>query len=93
MTDGSIGDVYQVLVKALGSGAPSLHMRYSDLVSRVSALCASEAPPGSSISDACFHLARIANSGFSTEKIDWNPEAPLLSIRDPYLLFAMRWPA
>lgn len=93
MRDGSIGDVYQVLVKALGSGTPSLHMRYADLVNRVSALCVSDAPPGSSISDACFHLARIANSGFPTEKIDWNPEAPLLSIRDPYLLFAMRWPA
>lgn len=85
------GDVYVFLLKAIATNPPTLTFRYSDLVSRVNSLCYSANPPGSSITSACQHSTAIANSAAGNSIIEWDPENEVLDIRDPYLLFYLRW--
>lgn len=85
------GDVYVFLLKAIATDPPTLTFRYANLVSRVNALCYSENPPGSSITSACQHSTAIANSAAGNSIIEWDPENEVLDIRDPYLLFYLRW--
>lgn len=89
--DGWQGDVYVFLLKAIGRNPPTLTFRYSDLVSRVASLCYGDSPSGSSITSACQHSTAIANGAASNSIIEWDQENDVLDIRDPYLLFYLRW--
>jgi hypothetical protein len=56
-----------------------------------SQICEGEEPSGSSVIGACEHIASIANSSTNAEVIEWDSENDVLDIRDPYLLFYLRW--
>ncbi|WAP65492.1 ATP-binding protein [Pseudomonas fortuita] len=91
LKDGSHGDVYSLLIKCLAIDPPQLTLRYDDLVLRVRSLCVSQTPSGSSITGACSHMAKIANDSAGENIIEWDGENDVLDIRDPYLLFYIRW--
>jgi len=88
LADDTTADVYPILIKAIAQDPPTLHFIYKDLQTRVARICANAAPH---FSDPCYHIAKIANEGHQADKIDWDSENHVLSIRDPYLLFAIRW--
>jgi hypothetical protein len=88
LKDDTAEDVYQILVRAIAMDPPKLHFSYSDMQTRVAALCKSDSPH---FSDSCFHMARLVNDRSNSDKLDWNAEQHRLSIRDPYLLFGIRW--
>lgn len=85
------GDVYRFLLKALSMDPPNLTFRYQPLVDRISSLCKSELPSGSSITNACYHTAMIANAAANNNIVEWDGENDVFDIRDPYLLFYIRW--
>ena len=87
---GSI-DVYPLILKAIAADPPNLTFRYPMLTDRIKSLCEDEGPVGSSITGACNHMARIANESENTPVIEWDSEHDVLDIRDPYLLFYLRW--
>lgn len=89
--EGWQGDVYVYLLKAIALNPPTLTFRYADLVSRVAQLCHSDSPSGSSITSACQHSTTIANNAANNSIIEWDQENDVLDIRDPYLLFYLRW--
>lgn len=91
LKDGSSGDVYSLLIKCLAIDPPQLTLRYDDLVLRVRSLCVSQTPSGSSITGACSHMAKIANDSAGENIIEWDGDNDVLDIRDPYLLFYIRW--
>lgn len=91
LKDGGQGDVYSILIRCLSIDPPQLTLRYDDLVLRAKALCSSQPPSGSSITGACSHIARIANDAANDNIIEWDGESDVLDIRDPYLLFYIRW--
>jgi len=91
LKDGSNGDVYSLLIKCLAIDPPQLTLRYDDLVARVRSLCISQTPSGSSITGACSHMAKIANDSAGENIIEWDGDNDVLDIRDPYLLFYIRW--
>ncbi|MBC2658507.1 hypothetical protein H7A76_23975 [Pseudomonas sp. MSSRFD41] len=91
LKDGSHGDVYSLLIRCLALDPPQLTLRYDDLVLRVKSLCQSQTPSGSSITGACSHMAKIANDAAAESIIEWDGENDVLDIRDPYLLFYIRW--
>lgn len=91
LKDGTNGDVYSLLIKCLALDPPQLTLRYDDLVLRVKSLCLAQTPSGSSITGACSHMARIANDSAGENIIEWDGENDVLDIRDPYLLFYIRW--
>lgn len=91
LKDGSNGDVYSLLIKCLAIDPPQLTLRYDDLVARVKSLCVAQTPSGSSITGACSHMAKIANDSAGENIIEWDGDNDVLDIRDPYLLFYIRW--
>ena len=85
------GDVYKFLVNALALDPPQLTFRYQPLVERISAICKGDSPSGSSITSACYHAATIANDTAGNNIVEWDGDNDVFDIRDPYLLFYLRW--
>ena len=40
---------------------------------------------------ACSHMSALANDAAGGAVMEWDAEKDMLDIRDPYLLFALRW--
>jgi len=85
------GDVYRLLVKALSLDPPTLTFRYGPLNGRITGMCRESSPSGSSITGACEHSARIVNDAALDRIVEWDGESDVFDIRDPYLLFFLRW--
>lgn len=82
-------DVYQLLVSALAINPPQLHFTYAQLQARVQ-----QAALGQVVAswwESARHMADLANGIHGEVMIDYDGEKRMLSIRDPYLLFALRW--
>jgi hypothetical protein len=90
-TYGWQGDIYKFLVKSLSLDPPQLNFRYQPLVDRITSICTGDPPSGSSITSACHHAAAIANSTAVDNIVEWDGENDVFDIRDPYLLFYLRW--
>ena len=91
-SDGSEGDVYRCVLKAVATDPPSLSFTYDDLNKRTAKVCRGEAPVGSSITGTCLHMGKLAIEKFPNERaIDWDEQMLILDIPDPYLLFFLRW--
>jgi hypothetical protein len=91
LKDGSAVDVYPLVVRAIALNPPELTQRYPNLQKRIQSLCSSEPPSGSSVTGACLQIALIANEAENRTIIEWDGENDVLDIRDPYLLFYLRW--
>jgi hypothetical protein len=91
LKEGTASDVYPLIVKAIAIDPPELTLRYPNLTKRIESLCAGEIPSGSSITGACSHIAAIASDAEAKVVIEWDSTADVLDIRDPYLLFYLRW--
>lgn len=89
--DGSVLDVYPLILRAIALDPPELTQRYANLQKRIQSLCTKEQPSGSSVTGACSHIATIANEAENRSVIEWDGENDVLDIRDPYLLFYLRW--
>jgi hypothetical protein len=89
--DGAVLDVYPLILRAISLDPPELTQRYPNLQRRIQSLCAKEQPSGSSVTGACSHITSIANDSENRNIIEWDGENDVLDIRDPYLLFYLRW--
>lgn len=85
------GDVYRLLVKALSIDPPQLTFRYNSLNERIISICENGGPSGSSITSACSHSAKIVNDSAGERIVEWDSDHDVFDIRDPYLLFYLRW--
>ena len=91
LRDNSVMDVYPLVLKAIAQDPPELTLRYNNLQRRIQGLCAAEQPSGSSVTGACAHIAAIADDAENRNIIEWDAANDVLDIRDPYLLFYLRW--
>jgi len=91
LSSGDTGDVYTIVLRALSLDPPQLRFTYSQLLGRIGKVCEGLTPSGSSTSGACHHIAQFANDGQSKILIEWDSDNEILDIREPYLLFYMRW--
>jgi hypothetical protein len=90
--DGTEGDVYRAVLKAVAADPPRLSFPYDELLSRTSKVCFGEPPVGSSVTGTCLHMSKLALEKFPSERaIDWDEQKQVLDIPDPYLLFYLRW--
>ena len=90
--DGTSGDVYKVILKALSADPPQLSYTYDQLLERIKIVCVSDVPVGSSVVGTCSQMAKLAQEKFPNERaIDWDDQTQVLDIPDPYLLFYLRW--
>ncbi|WKZ83926.1 hypothetical protein N5B55_09000 [Ralstonia pickettii] len=88
---GDTGDVYTIVLRAVALDPPQLRFRYSQLLGRIKEVCEKDTPSGSSTTGACLHIANLANDGQPKVLIEWDAVSEILDIREPYLLFYMRW--
>lgn len=91
LRDGAVIDVYPLILRAIAYDPPELTLRYPNLQKRIQVLCAADLPSGSSVTGACSHIASIANESENRNIIEWDVENDVFDIRDPYLLFFLRW--
>lgn len=91
VNDGSIRDVYPIILFAISFNPPQRTIRYANLQMRITAVCPEGNPSGSSVTGACAHMSDIANDAENRVIIEWDIENEVLDIRDPYLLFFLRW--
>jgi hypothetical protein len=91
LRDQSVIDVYPLVLRAIASDPPELTLRYPNLQKRIQMLCAADQPSGSSVTGACAHIASIANESENRNIIEWDAGNDIFDIRDPYLLFFLRW--
>jgi hypothetical protein len=91
LKDGSQADVYPILLKALAIDPPELTFRYPNLINRIQSVCTAETPSGSSVTGACNQIAKLAGDTSKEFIIEWDSSSDVLDIRDPYLLFYLRW--
>lgn len=90
--DGSSGDVYRCVLKAIAANPPALSFDYDSLVARTKTICLDEFPTGSSLTGSCGQMVKLAQEYFPDERaIDWDAEKEVLDIPDPYLSFYLRW--
>lgn len=88
---GEIEDVYPIVIRAIRADPPQLTLRYEDLKNRIAKICTDGGPSGSSVTGACAHMARLANEQANNVLLEWDGPNDVLDIRDPYLLFFIRW--
>jgi len=82
--DGSRGDVYRCVLRAIAADPPHLSFKYDEILARVGAVCDGESPAGSSISVSLVHMARLAEEKHPTEHVlDWDHTNGTLDIPDP----------
>jgi hypothetical protein len=90
--DGTEGDVYRCVLKAIAAEPLLLSFDHDDFQKRVRSLCKSDPPVGSSITSTCSHMSKLALDKFPRERvIDWDETKSVLDIPDPYLMFFLRW--
>lgn len=89
--DGQVSDIYPIIVKAIALDPPELTIRYANLQKRIAKLVQGEQPSGSSITGTCAQIAAIANDSEAKAVLEWDGGSDVLDIRDPYLLFHLRW--
>jgi hypothetical protein len=90
--DGSIGDVYRVVLKAVAADPPQLSFQYDELLRRTREVCVDESPIGSSVTSTCVQMSALSQDKFPSERVvDWDEQKQVLDIADPLLLFYLRW--
>jgi hypothetical protein len=90
--DGSEGDVYRVVLRAVASDPPKLSFPYPELLDRTRQVCKGDSPVGSSVTGTCLHMAKLALEKFPNERtVDWDESKQVFDIPDPYFMFYLRW--
>ena len=91
LKNGTASDVYPLIIRAIALDPPQLTQRYPNLLQRIQALCAADPPSGSSVTGACSQIAAIANESENRTIVEWDGDNDVIDMRDPYLLFYLRW--
>ncbi len=96
LKDGSSGDVYTLTLKALKQDPALMTIRYNALYERVRSIC-EEIPQSTGIMQACAKISEISGTHVTKDGedpkllIEFDSEDSVIAIRDPYLLYALRW--
>lgn len=91
--DGRVGDVYLTVMRALAMDPPLLSVDYAELNRRLEVLCNGAHPDGASVTRACntFHQIASTFAQPTGPSLEWDEQAQVLLLPDPYLLFYLRW--
>ena len=87
----NIENIYTLILRAIAYQPPELTIRFRNMQSRIEKVCNKNPPGITQISKACIQLTSIANDLSNASVAEWDEEADVLDIRDPYFLFYLRW--
>lgn len=93
LKDGTSGDVYQVIFKALSIDPPVLTFDYNNLKKRIESICVDESPEGSAIISALEQMSKIVKE---RPYVDWvidyddTGPIPMVDFPNPYFMLYAR---
>lgn len=95
LTDGTQGDVYYLLLKAIsGDPVPSdLSYKYQEIKKRVDSICKTP-PQKNRLTSALKQMDKIVQDQLQPKGdrvLEWNSEKEILYVLDPYFLYDLRW--
>ncbi|HZF62021.1 MAG TPA: TniB family NTP-binding protein [Desulfovibrio sp.] len=92
LKNGGTADIYQAIFLAVAATGPKVKISYDELRGFLANILANKPPQRLEVSNALKHLAKIASGISQGDKpIDWDEEARILYIPDPFLRFFLRW--
>jgi hypothetical protein len=92
LRNGSKGDVYSVVLKAIATGDPKLTLTYAEIRERVAQVTSGELPSGSSIVSTLTQMDEAAKKMRQGDRVlEWDNEKETLHFPDPYFLYFLRW--
>ena len=92
LIDGRSGDVYYVILKALGHGDPMLTVPYAELKKRIESLVPVDPPRGVGIIQALQQMDKAVVEKLGEDRVlEWDEEKEFLNVPDPYFLYYLRW--
>lgn len=91
-SDGSTGDVYTSILKAISSCEPQLSFSYNDIKDKVENIIQGDPPRGVSLTQALQQMDKIVLEKLGEDRVlEWDDEKMTLDIPDPYFLYFLRW--
>ena len=92
LIDGSNGDVYAVVLKAIADIGPMLTLKYPQIRDKVQEITIGEPPSGSSIVSTLTKMSEAAEVMREGDRVlEWDTEKETLNFPDPYFLYYLRW--
>jgi hypothetical protein len=92
LKDGSAGDVYTVVLKAISSGQARLALKYPDIRTQVEQITDGEPPSGSSIVSTLTQMDEAARTMRQGDRVlEWDAEKETLNFPDPHFVYFLRW--
>jgi hypothetical protein len=91
-TDGSEGDNYVLILRAVAEDPPRFSFPYQELLTRMGQVVREQAPAGQQISRTLVQMEEIVSEKLPNDRVlAWDEEKQVLDIVDPYFLFYLRW--
>jgi hypothetical protein len=92
LRDGRKGDIYYVILKAVGGGDPLLTISYTTLKQRIEDVVLEDPPRGVGIIQALQQMHKsVVNKLGEDRVLEWDEEKEFLNLSDPYFLYYLRW--
>jgi hypothetical protein len=84
-------DIYEATLLALAHTGPKAEVKYDELRSALNSMLSAAVPQKNEISSALKHLAQISRKIGVETAIDYDEDARVIHVADPYLRFFLRW--
>ncbi len=92
LKDGTTGDVYTVILRALATDPPRLDFSAAELRRRVNMIVGGESPPGASVQQASIQMDKLIRDRIPGDRVfAWDTDRQYIDIPDPHFLFFLRW--
>lgn len=92
LRDGTTGDVYTVILRALATDPPRLDFPYAELKRWIERVVQDDAPRGASLQQAIVQMDSLIRERIPDDRVlEWDPERQYIDIPDPHFLFYLRW--
>jgi hypothetical protein len=91
LKDGTEGDVYTVVLRAMASGEPRLTLKYPEIRSRVEQITEGEPSSGSSIVSTLTKMHEAAEKMDQDRVLEWDEDKETLNFPDSYFIYFLRW--
>jgi hypothetical protein len=92
LADGSTGDIYHVILRALTSDQPLLTLSYAEMKKRIEMLVPTYPPAGMAITSSIEQMHKSVVEKLGEDRVlEWDEEKQALNLPDPYFLYYLRW--
>ena len=92
LADGSTGDIYHVILRALTFEEPLLTLSYAEMKKRIETLVPTYPPPGIAITSSIQQMHKSVVEKLGEDRVlEWDEEKQALNLPDPYFLYYLRW--